>query len=255
MAWWPAFLIPVVIGLSFALFRVIFPRRITDFSDSPLTEEERRIFRWWEVASLVPIFLFVVLLGFGWYLVLKGGDRLLVPYTRHTLLLVRPSNFYWMIPSLFLGIVSSAIPLNALYGILLRDRLRRYQRYCNERVGFDANRAFMVLGAIVVAGVVVFFLAGITSFTRFTYSGIEIARPLWFRTEFYPYRSVREIERFPVSSTLSGNPRPLAHWVIRFDDGTSWSTCDGLRDPSPVDDVKVERLVSRQSGLKVIERK
>ncbi len=47
---------------------------------------------------------------------------------------------------------------------------------------------------ITFAVAAVFFVAGVTTFTRFTDRGIEIQHPFSFRSTFYDYTRVRSIE-------------------------------------------------------------
>lgn len=76
----------------------------------------------WEVGSIVPFFTFSALLGFAWYAALKAAAGLCDHSTLGTRFLVQPTSIFWAIPSMFLGMVSSAIPLAWLYRWLLRDR-------------------------------------------------------------------------------------------------------------------------------------
>ena len=55
--------------------------------------------------------------------------------------------------------------------------------------------------------------------------------------------------RAPIGSTI---PRP--HHVILFDDGTSWSSDEGLRDPMPVVDGQIAQLVSERSKRPITEQ-
>jgi hypothetical protein len=158
-----------------------------------------------------PICVFVAVLTLGWYLALRGVDRLVVHETPDTLFLVRPCTEFWLAVAFFLGIASCSIPVNFAYKILLGDRYPRYKQYVNERVDFDADGVLAILAILIYAGAGASFLAGISSYSRFTDAGIEIASPLSFRSRFHSYRDVRGIERFATSPTLSGNRRPLAH--------------------------------------------
>jgi hypothetical protein len=253
-SFWTSALIPIAVGLLFALLRRICPSRADNSSDASLTGEERRVYRRWEVGSVLPLFLFAPLLGYAWYLVLKGAAELVRHETPDTLILVQPT-WIWSLPAGFLAIITSAIPVEWLYRALLRHRYRRFERFCNERAGFDAGRAMVWLAALVVAGSAVFFLAGVTSFARFTESGINIGRPLSLRSESYEYARVRAIEH---RSTIQGpgdNKIGRPHYVIHFDDGTSWSTLDGLlRVPEPELDGRMAQLVSDRTGRGIVER-
>ncbi len=239
---------------SSAFFRWLFPEPTAASAKEPITDEERRVYRRWEVGSLLPIVVLAPLLGYMWYLGLTWAASFFHHEVQGTRFLIRPSQAYWLVPAIFLAIVSLPIPLDGLYRGLLRDRYRRFERYCVERTGFDARRFFVCLAVLVVAGSAVFFLAGVTSFSRFTDAGIEIQRPFSFRSVFHEYAHVRTIEhratfRAPIGTTI---PRP--YHVILFDDGTSWSSDEGLRDPMPEVDGQIAQLVSQRSKRPITEQ-
>ena len=237
-----------------AIFRWIFPPLSSDFANEPITDEERSVFRRWEVSSILPFFLLTPLLVFAWYLGLTWAASLFQHEARGARFLVKPSFVYWLVPALFLGMITLVIPLDWLYRALLRGRYRRYERYCMEGVGFDPRRLFACLAVFAFAGAAVFFLAGVTSFSRFTDTGIEIRRPFSFRSRFYEYTRVRAIEHRATSRAPAGNTMRRPEHVILFDDGTSWSSSEGLRDPVPALDGRIAQLVSERSKRPIIEQ-
>lgn len=240
-------------ALSFALVRRLFPRRVAEDGGPPLTELERRIYWRWEAASILPIILFATLLTYACYLALRGASHLFVKSTPGTRYLVETIPIFWLLPAFFLGVLWSAVPMVWIYRRLLGDRFPRYERACNERAGFDGRRALVWLGALITAAAAASFVAGVTSFARFHEDGVEISRPLALRSKYYPYSRVQAIEHRatirPPNALIIKRP----HHVILFDDGTSWSTRDGLRDPVPDVDARIAELVSQRSGQPIVE--
>lgn len=241
--------------LSFVLFRWLFPVRADEASEPPLTAHERRVYGRWEIGSLLPFFLFVPTLSYLWYLALLGAASLLPHETPDTRFVLLPIPILWGFPAVLLGIVTSIIPLTGLYLALLGDRYRRYLRCCDERVGFNGEQAFAWLALAFVGGSVVFSVIGVKTFTRFTETGVEISRPLSVRSSFYEYTRVRSIEHRATLKAPNGNTVQHPHYVIIFDDGASWSTCDGLRDPVPELDGRITKLVSLRSRRAIVERR
>jgi hypothetical protein len=244
----------VNVHLVFGLLRRLFPVRAPDPSEPLLTDEERRDFARWGAAALCPFLVFAPLLGLGWYLLLtwcSGGAHRETP---ETLILLRPICYFWMVPSLFLGILTAPIPVEALYRALLGERYRRFERYCEEKNGFDARKTYALLAALAAPAALAFYLAGVTSFTRFTKDGIEIGRPLSFRSEFRGYSHVLAIERRATFRAPNGRIVHRPHYVIAFDDGESWCTRECLRDPVPEVDDPMAQLVSSRSGRDIVER-
>lgn len=251
---WGTVLVPVGVGISFALFRWLFPVRSRNAAEPPLTAEEQKIYQRWEMGSLIPLFFFVSMLGYAWYLVLKWASDHAHSPTPTRLFLIRPSRSFWVIAALSLGAISAAGPLEWLYRWLLGNRYHRYERYCFERVGFDSKRVLPWLSRFVIIGSVITYCAGMTSFTRFDEKGIQIGRPLTFRSTFYAYRRVSAIEDRATLQARNGNIIARPHYVIMFDDGSSWSTRQGLRDPVPELDEQIARLVEKRSGKLIVKR-
>jgi hypothetical protein len=242
------------VQLVSGLLRRLFPVRSADPSEPLLTDEERRDFSRWEAAALRPLLIFIPLLGLGRYLLLTWGSGGAHRETPETLILLRPIRYFWMVPSLFLGILTAPSPLDARNRALLGERYRRFERYCEEKQGYDARKAYALLAALAVPAALAFYLAGPTSFTRFTKDGIEIGRPLSFRSEFRKYSNVRTIEHRATFRAPSGRTVHRPHYVIGFDDGESWSTRGLLREPVPEVDDPMARLVSARSGRAIVER-
>ena len=120
---------------------------------------------------------------------------------------------------------------------------------------FDAKRVFLWLAALMIAPSAAWFLAGVRSFTWFDEAGVEVGRPLAFRSTFYTYAHVKSIEHRSTFRAPNGNViqrRP--HYVIVFDDGSSWSTRDMFRDPVPDLDRQIAQLVARKSGRLITEQ-
>ncbi len=161
---------------------------------------------------------------------------------------------HWLIPAVLLGIGTFWIPLDWLYRVLLRDRYRRYEFYCIEENGFDGRRLLVCLAVLTFGGAAVYFLAGVTSFTRFSDAGIEIQDAFSFRSVFYDYTRVRSIEHRATLRAPMGNTVERGHHVIVLDDGASWSSDEFLRQPVPKVAEKIARFVSQQSKRPIIEQ-
>jgi hypothetical protein len=237
-----------------AIIRWLFPAPAAAFAQEPMNDGERLVHRRWEDAECLALLLLAALLSYAWHQGMMWAASVFQREAHGTRFLVQPSPLYWVIPALLLGLITSAIPLDELYRILLRDRYRRYRRYCIERVGFAPRRLLVCLVIIALGVAAVFFLAGVTTYSRFTDAGVEIHRPLSFRNPFYEYARVKAIEHQATFRAPIGNTVKRPHYVILFDDGTLWSSREGLREPVPEVDDQIARLVSQRSKRPIIEQ-
>ena len=72
------------------------------------------------------------------------------------------------------ALVTSVVPLDLLYRVGLSDRYRGWERYCNERGRRIWKWVFWGMAVLIVAGAAAFFVAGVTSFARFTDQGSSL---------------------------------------------------------------------------------
>jgi hypothetical protein len=251
---WTTIIVPIAAVVSFVIFRRVCAAPDAARETEPISEHERRVYRRWEIFAVVPVFLLVPLFTYLWYLGLTWAASLFDHHAPDTRFLVQPSGLSWIMPAFVLGILTVVIPLEGLYRGLLRERYARYQFHTEGRGGRVARKAFVCLASALSGGAAVWFLAGVTSFSRFTNVGVEIERPLSFRSQFHDYAGVELIEHRATFQHPSGTTEKRPHYVIHFDVGTSWSSREGLRDPVPEVDDQIAQLVSRQSGRPIVER-
>ncbi len=236
-----------------AIMRWLFPVPREDLAGGPITDLERGDYRRWGFGVFLML-LVMPLLGCLSYFGMTWAAGLFHRQTPGTRFLVQPSVSYWLLPAICLGIGACWIPLDWLHQLLLRDRYRRFERYWIERNGFDGRRLMVCLAVITFAGTAVFFLAGVTSFSRFSNAGIEIQRPFSFRSVFYDYARVRSIEHRATVKAPSGKTVERPHYVIEFDDHTSWSSDEFLRQPMPKVAERIARFVSQRSRRPITEQ-
>jgi hypothetical protein len=241
------------VELSFRLFRRLFPLRPLHPSEGPLSDEERRIYRNWELWGLLPICLIVPALGYLWFCALTWEAGCFPPDTPDTLFLLRPDRRIWFVPAMLLGIISSAIPFSAFYFVLLGSRYRRFERFCGERVGFDGDRVFALLAAVFIVATLVLFTIAVRSFARFTGTGVEIGRALPPGRTFYEYAKVRSVEHRASFRAPIGRTVHEPHYVIAFDDGSAWYS-NGVHNPPQEVAARIARLVAQRSGRTIAER-
>jgi hypothetical protein len=240
------------VEIVFELFRRRFPVPALAPSERPLSKEERRAYGVWELMSLFPLFLFAGILTYLWYLALGFAVDFSLRMPADTEYLIQPHSLVWLVPAMMLGLLTAVFPLNVLLFVLLRDRYRRFSRFCDERVGFDGYRAFRAMAIVFIILCLGYSWIAASFFARFTRQGVEIGRPLWFGN-FYNYKQIQRIEHRATLQAPNGNIVHRPHYVILFDDGASWST-DEFSDLVPDEAARIVQLVSRRSGRAIDER-
>jgi hypothetical protein len=251
---WFRVLEAVTTTVVFAIVPVIFPKPVLDISEGPITDDERAAFCRYNYRIILPAILTVLLLMYAWFLALKAVAALFDHRNPGTKFLLQASPVTWAIPAMFLGIVSLPILLQWFSRSVLGGCYGRYQQYCNEREGFNDARFCGWLAALVVIAASVFFGVFVTVFARFSEAGIELGRPLSMRSVFYEYTRVRSIEHEMTNRAPNGKLVWKPHYVIRFDDGESWSTLEGFRDPEPDLEKQIAQFISAKCGQSIVEK-
>jgi hypothetical protein len=245
------FWIAIAVVGAFALLRWLVPTKPRPPAEQPLSDSERATFQRWEIAALVPFFVFATALGLAWYALLREVAWLSVAAAPDTVYLITPSAAYWGIPAIFLGMITAAVPFDWRYRVLLHERYRRFERYCDERTGLNGRRVFIGFSVAIGVGTVLFLLCGVTSITRIKTTGIEVGHALSFRRAFYSYNHVKTIRHLSSFLAPNGSVVRRPHYVIICDDGEQWSTRQGLRDPIAEFDASVMSYVAQRSGLSI----
>lgn len=237
--------------LIFALLRQSMPFCAGRDDGPPLTDAERRLYHRWEMGSLVPLLLAASASSYLWFRML----RLLAVFAERpvekTRYLILPDPGSWGVPAIFLGIITSAVPLVLLYRFLLGERYVRYIRACNERFGFDGWRVFRFMAILIVVLAAIWTVLAARSFTRFDEDEIILSQPLTAKVTHYTYAQIRAIEHRATFQAPSGAIIAQPNYVIHFDDGDTWSTRTLFRTPDPTNDESLIQFVAEQSGRQI----
>ena len=89
---------------------------------------------------------------------------------------------------------------------------------------------------------------GLNCYTRITDRAIVISGPLDFHERRYSFDQVESIGSVARYTAPSGKSVLRPHYAIRFKDGTTWTTRDGLREPDPLRDCPMIEFVADAGG-------
>lgn len=129
------------------------------------------------------------------------------------------------IPSFFMALLLAGVLLTPAIKFLLKERYAEYERYAALRFGFDQNRVMKGFGIVITSAFVVAVLALFDAY--FVASETELrVNPLLGLERRYVYADVSEIMTAPALVAPNGNTVHRRVYLLRFNDGTSYTTDD-----------------------------
>ncbi len=246
-------LIPIAVTAVFALLAKLIP-----FQPPPeIPDEERESlvqrYRWVDAAFLPVFFVSAGLLTlfWSWLLNLLGEWRLSQLPPSVYLITPEPYWVFWMLPGLFLGIITSAVPMTlAMRLVLGKQRYAEYLLASQLRTRFDFRKAtyLFFIGTGLLVGVVV--VLGLDWYTRFGEKEIAVNRLLGFGETVYSYNDVTGLVEATHLKAPNGNIVERTRWFILFKDGDRWCNEDlGSRPANFAErDAALRKFVAEKTG-------
>ncbi len=236
--------------LSFELFRRLFPFKPTEdeLKRYPRLQDTYKPFT---ILEVIPFFAFAGGAWYLWYHAFLALEARHIERLGPRVALIVPTVYYWMLLSLFLGIISSAPLLHLFYKSLLRGRYADYVLYNNMRAGFDTWKLVRGLAVLIVIPALGFALLGMDTYMKVTDSGIVVNRFWSFDEQRYPFSSVKAVKSASHFRAMNGKAVERPHFVVDFSDGTKWTTRDWLRETEPEQDAKLAAFIAARSGKTV----
>lgn len=236
---------------AFALLRRYVPAKDPGVDPETLATLRKK-YAWFELSGLLP--LFAIVAGITWlvYVGLRRADALLAVRREAAEFVLRPDAIALLIPAMFLAMILSAVPMGLLIRLLIgAERYREYAVVARYGQGYDAVRAFALLAALIVPTALA--LAGLLmdQYTLATPSELVID-PFWGLTQHRrPYAAVVAVYQVDNFTAPSGKVIAKSYHIVRFRDGSTWSTGDGLRTPRPASDEPMVGYVADRAGVGV----
>jgi hypothetical protein len=191
--------------------------------------------------------------SFLWAGLFLGLARLAYASFRDDSFFLPPTMAFWFLPAIFLGILTGGALTHLLYARLLGDRYAEYTLYANLRAGFDTWRVGRVLAAGMILLSAVAVPMGLDCYTRFTDEAVHVNTFFSLGERRDPYADATEIRRIATFRAPNGNVIARPYFVLIFQDGSRWSSRDGLHDDDAKRDQAILAFVSRRSGKPVSE--
>jgi hypothetical protein len=189
-------------------------------------EELDREYRKWKWILLTLFFLLFPLLAGAWWWILNQVGILIAGRFADAVFQLRMTKFAWILPSLPLGMLTSALPLNLFARWRLKGLYSEYVRYeCLDK-GYDCKAAAVPTYLFFSAILLLFLLSLFHWRAVFTKDEIVIY-PFWSLSSVrHSYQDIAEIRTAPQCKAPSGkivNNVDQDH-VLQFSDGYRWST-------------------------------
>lgn len=219
------------------------------FTQQDLPELTKRYAKW-EMLAIVP--LFATAGFFGWL-----SYRVMVSFADWYHTLGEPPLFQrviphevWMIPAIFIGILSSIPVLAGLYRLALGDRYQEYIEFCDLRHGANGWRVVMALGWMLLLVSVVAMPQLLWSHASFYPNEIRLRKFTSFTEQRFDYTDVAQLAHVRRFQAPNGNWIERPHHVVEFNDGTLWTT-RSVSDPNPAEDPQLMDFLVEKTGLPI----
>jgi hypothetical protein len=207
-------------------------------------------FNRWEGVGFVLITVALIALAYRGFQELAQVRYRLLPAAVHTLV---PDQIPWLLPAMFLGLGVASVLAFAWRRVLLGPRAHEYDELDWIQLGGDPRRGrriFFVCMLVYAVGIPLFVTVVLNTYTLLAPDAI-IDRPFGSRRDTrHRYDDITSLS-WVGYMTESGHLVERPHVLVRFRDGSRWSSClDGSRTPTP-EDRDVLSFLHDHTGLRV----
>jgi hypothetical protein len=200
----------------------------------------------WDLLTLPILLVVVPTLTLGWWLILVKVSEWRFTFIETGIFYLLPPPIAWLLPAMFIGIISSVFPMDGLYRLLLRKNHAEYQDFQRRKWPTNPNRtASWFLG--IASGLALLAIGLMLDSYILARPNEIVINPLWSLGESrYAYSDVKSIRSSMRLKTAEWD-EPL--YVIDFQNGGRWSTRWEDRDPKELEDLM--NFISQQSGVPI----
>jgi hypothetical protein len=235
---------------GFAILRKLAPVR----PENRLSPEENKDleskYKKWLWLELALLFTFGPPFGFAWFWLFRSLTLWVNSSRRPALILLSPYPIFWGVPSILLGVISTAPLILVIFKKFLGDRFDEFQRWDNARFGIDGKKAASIMVIFIFAFTAFMLVVGLRSYTAFGEKGFSYQGPFSARVD-YPYSRVKDIAKVSLVRAPIRTIIERTHYAIRFDDGFTWTTETFPDEADEECEREITALVTAQSGRAV----
>ena len=213
----------------------------------PFAELEREYARW-ELWSVPLSLALVSLLGGAFWFALHAIYLRRIDALEPSLLTLVLPPLAWVAPALFFAIFAAALPLHAIYRLLLgRRRYAEYTEYGNQKFRLDSARLFRCLANTMLPLCLGLTLLAFDCYARITERELIVNDYLGVGETRHRLDTVTRIERIE----LGGETARVAYYVLRFADGAVFDFGRFPGDVGLAQQRRIARLAAAASDITI----
>lgn len=236
-----------MIILLFDLIRVKFSKDKLLYS----TEDLRKEFLKKDLQILFGFFLLVIGLTLGFSNILNWLSNKVITSNDITFLITQGTDA-WVVIAMMFSLGFATYIIFKISRLLFKDDADRYWIYYNRKYGFNASIILKYLSILLIFTSSILACMLLNTYVIFKSESIEINRFRSYKSDVYTYKSIRGITHFQKDIAPNGNVIDKPHYVIFFDNNTSWKTTYGGRTPSSSDD-EIMKYLQEKTGIAIKE--
>jgi hypothetical protein len=215
-------------------------------------EELRREFGAWQTRYQAALFAGIVMAVGAWWVALETiatAARRVPPTTAYSFL---PHGPFWGLAAGLPGIMTAAVLVNAIFRRWLGERYPEFEHYRRLLSGMDERRFWFLVPAAIALSAVGAYLV-FDTYAYFADTEIVTNKFWTLHEERHRYSDVAWIGTAPSVPELSGRRTRGTPVLIRFKDGSSWSTHSAPSGAEASVHAALARFVSERSSVLVTE--
>lgn len=188
------------------------------------SEELRTRFEKHEKRTIGWFLFFAILSGLGWMIGLSALGSWEASRFTEAAYLILPTTIIWVIPAVFLGILTGSFLVDSISRRSLKADYAGYVRYQERKHGWTTKMAWYLLYGPITMLSLIFIIMALDWYIVFTPVEIVIDPFLGFTEGHHQYSSIVSLKTAPEFVAPNGQRTHRREYLILFSDGSHWST-------------------------------
>lgn len=212
-------------------------------------------YKWWRIFTLVIIICILIAISIILPNIISLVSNNAIKSSGEVMYLINPDYGFWILPSVFWGIIASALLTSFLMKMLLGRNYREFYIFINSPYGMEVRYGeYLSIILSIIAGIVVmvFYLFGINWYVKFTNNNIIEKSCFGISERKYNYEDIKNITTYDKVQYNDSKIEDDYHIVIEFKDGQKWDSLGYGRSNNSAYDKMIANYISQKSDKKII---